>query len=156
MACGRGEAPILFQPPCEDERARTVGGYRIDGIYEISPEAWRILGTEHSWSTSVYPDACLRYPDKEYDCEVLTPIEGYRDCLWADPICTCVHDGSEEIPESGWEYPMIEITQDRVRFDGPFGNFKFCRTGDVLRMEQGPSVAGVLTLSEVLYLRAIP
>jgi hypothetical protein len=47
--CGRMEAPIVSEPPCDDQRNKTVGGYKVEATIEFSEDEMISDGTQAKW-----------------------------------------------------------------------------------------------------------
>jgi hypothetical protein len=144
------EAPIVSEPPCDDERHKTVSGYNVEGTIEFTENARSSDGTQHKWSTAYSPGACFVSDDFEYECEVILAHEN-RDCSWSEleSMCTCYREWSEPIAN---QLPVFEITAHTIAT--PLGGFEYCRSGDLLWLHLGPLRYGSTSREDFALLRA--
>ncbi len=149
VACGRGEAPIEQEPPCDDERLMAFSWFQECGYYEISAETWTFSGSSDAGYWAYHPEVCLVSERKQYECEV---INAHQDgvCSWSatDGMCSCVHDRS--IDELQYDMAIV-ITENTI--ETPHGPFAYCRQGDLLWLRRGPIQYGTLITENVHLLK---
>ena len=150
VACGRGEAPIVLEPPCDDDRLLVFSWLQESGYYEFTTESWTFSGSSEAGYTAYYPEACLVSNRKQYECEVIRAYSD-RECSWDAPdgMCSCIRVE----PSSVHYQEAITITERTIEIQG--GAFTYCQQDDLLWLWRGPEQMEGMLFEDVLLLKRV-